>query len=232
MKITNWIIRDKKGKKIGEIESNPPWTGEDILFMALVFLIMGCLIGAFILMRSIGSANFEYHVFNILTILTKWFIVAIAVGVTVFLVSIKNSAGTVIAIIEAILAACAYHVMCLMPLPGLIGNRLESFFETAPPWVGLFMPMILLLPSIVDTIFLAIGSANNLELRQGYIKMNKVFFYIAVSIITIVLLIEGAAEESILNGIALMIEIGILFSISAFICAKIEKVILQGVRRK
>ena len=81
---------------------------------------------------------------------------------------------------------------------------------------------------LIDTIFLAIGSANNSKLRNSYIKMNKVFLYFSAGIITIILSIEAANEGDLWSGFWMMFFVGVFMLIWAFIFAKLEKLILPS----
>ena len=206
---------------------NQPSTASDKALVFLGMIELGCVIALFLLLRKLGSGDFEYYVSKGLEISTKWFLVAIAAGVTVFIVSMKNESGTAIAISEAIIAACAYHFMCLLTQPGLVGNAFSRLISSSK-WIGLVIPFFLFLPMLIDTIFLSIGSANNRKLRNSYIKMNKVFLYFSAGIITIILSIEAANEGDLWSGFWMMFFVGVFMLIWAFIFAKLEKLILPS----
>ena len=148
---------------------NQPSTASDTALVFLGMIELGCVIALFLLLRKLGSGDFEYYVSKGLEISTKWFLVAIAAGVTVFIVSMKNESGTAIAISEAIIAACAYHFMCLLTQPGLaIGSANNRKLRNS--YIKMNKVFLYFSAGII-TIILSIEAANEGDLWSGFWMM-------------------------------------------------------------
>ena len=216
--------REEKERKRKE-SNNPPLTLGDILKGLLSLVVIIGIIQVFILIKREGYAFLQEHFVTTIRLLTKWYVIALIVGMTVFIVSLKSSSGIGTAVVEAVLAAGLYHVMSLIPQPGPISEFYEMLLSG---WTILIFPLLLYVPLIMDTVFLAVGSSKNPILRSNYIIMNRVFLFISAGFFWIWTILESSSEESGWNFFWSTFFYTAIFVIFTVICFLIERKILGG----
>lgn len=187
---------DDEGKKEDPDPTPSPPTG--CLSTLIGIVCIGAFFAVIILFfHWLRSPAAPLLIDRFLALITKWHIFAIAVGLSVFIVSIIYDSGITTAIVEAILAGVCYQLTLLFFVPGPVNTALDRFMDGINMWFLTFG--IFLLPCLIDTVFLAIGSASNSRLRKSYRILTCVYVFLVTTIIYFWFLRESLPEQSVWN---------------------------------
>lgn len=173
-------------------------------------------------------------VLSFLNTYSNWVIPGIGIffGLIIFIVSIAASANFIVAIIEGFLGICIYSFLYWIYLPKTSVIWFEPFLQKCAdntgPWFGLFVPLLLMLPMFLDSIFLSIGSINNSDLRDSYLKMHAIIFRINIFFLTAFLVLEELVSESAWNSFWMIIMTIILVVISSWVYNFFTHLILKS----
>lgn len=231
-----WEYYDDNGKRVGEIkpvdESSP--IGNVILVVVLFVIV--------VLFQWLNETQLPTRFVGLLVRASHIFIIGIIVGISIFVVSLKHEASIITAFLEAIFGALVYQLVInkllfsLMEgeeLPYLFGKHFLQFFSEfedsiSDTWLIIFWPFLTLLPLLLVSGALAIGSTKQSELRNHYLRLdNCLFKTCSVLVCAVSIIIINGETDKVITKVAFTILLTVWFSVSILLALLLKKVILK-----
>lgn len=199
-------------------------------FFALLIMVAFGAYGIGAGAQWIAGALFQSQLSSVFFMLTRFGVLALLVALTIFVVSMRSSAGVAKSLTEAAMGGLAYQLyyVTLSPyLPDALDEALMSLVHLEPLGVFLFL-FAVLSPLVLDAVFLSLGSIGDPRLRESYRAMNNALFLLnAVPFSAFMVLNVVGNLTDPLNAGIMVFFVTVLMWIICSICSGIQNLFLR-----